>query len=65
MEARATQLMEFLRRSDQFAIPIYQRTYSWTEAECQQLWGDILRTGRDENISSHFLGLIVYIEKGQ
>lgn len=65
MEARATQLMEFLRRSDQFAIPIYQRTYSWTEAECQQLWDDILRTGRDANISSHFLGSIVYIEKGQ
>ena len=65
MKARATQLMEFIRRSDQFAVPIYQRTYSWTEAECQQLWDDILRTGRDENISSHFLGSIVYIEKGQ
>ena len=65
MKARATQLMEFLRRSDQFAVPIYQRSYSWTVAECQQLWDDILRTGRDENISSHFLGSIVYIEKGQ
>ena len=64
MKARATQLMEFIRRSDQFAVPIYQRTYSWTAAECQQLWDDILRTGRD-NISSHFLGSIVYIEKGQ
>jgi hypothetical protein len=23
-------------------IPIYQRTYSWTDKECRQLWSDIL-----------------------
>ena len=65
MEARATKFMEFLKKSDQLVVPIYQRTYSWTEAECQQLWNDILRTGENENIKSHFLGSIVYIEKGQ
>ena len=54
----------FLKRSPQFVIPIYQRTYSWTERECGQLWEDILRTGGSEAIPAHFTGSIVYIEKG-
>ena len=64
MKAIEAQLLAFLKRSPQFGIPIYQRTYSWTERECQQLWNDILRAGRDERIASHFIGSIVYIEKG-
>jgi uncharacterized protein with ParB-like and HNH nuclease domain/predicted transport protein len=53
-----------IKKSPQFVIPIYQRTYSWTEKECKQLWDDILRTGSDKDISAHFVGSIVYIEKG-
>ena len=64
MKATEANLLGFLKKSQQFEIPIYQRTYSWTEPECQQLFDDILRTGREENISAHFLGSIVYIEKG-
>jgi hypothetical protein len=45
-------------------IPIYQRTYSWGERECRQLWDDILRTGRSDAVSAHFVGSIVYVEKG-
>ena len=44
--------------------PIYQRTYSWTERECRQLWDDIVRTGSNDAVSAHFVGSIVYIEKG-
>ncbi len=57
-------MLDFLRKSPQFVIPIYQRTYSWTEKECRQLWDDILRTGNNEDVSAHFIGSIVYIEKG-
>ena len=64
MKATEAKLLEFLKKSPQFIIPIYQRTYSWTERECLQLWGDILRTGRNEKVSAHFVGSIVYIEKG-
>lgn len=64
MKASETHLLKFLRKSEQFAVPIYQRTYSWTEAECRQLWDDIIRTGSNNNIRAHFLGSIVYIEKG-
>jgi uncharacterized protein with ParB-like and HNH nuclease domain/predicted transport protein len=64
MKATEAKLLDFLKKSPQFVIPIYQRTYSWTEKECWQLWNDILRTGGNDTISSHFVGSIVYIEKG-
>ena len=63
MQANDAHLLDFLNSSRQFIIPIYQRTYSWEEPECRQLWDDIIRSGMDENISTHFVGSIVYIEK--
>ncbi len=64
MKATETRLLPFLKKAPQFVIPIYQRTYSWTERECRQLWDDILRTGRNDAIAAHFVGSIVYIEEG-
>ncbi len=64
MKATEAKLLDFLKKSPQFVIPIYQRTYSWTERECRQLWADIIRTGSDDKLSAHFVGSIVYIEKG-
>jgi uncharacterized protein with ParB-like and HNH nuclease domain/predicted transport protein len=64
MKAVEAKLLDFLKKSPQFVIPIYQRTYSWTERECQQLWDDILRTGHNAKVSAHFIGSVVYIQKG-
>ena len=64
MKATEATLLAFLRKSPQFNIPIFQRTYSWTESQCAQLWDDIIRAGTDENVPAHFVGSIVYIEKG-
>lgn len=64
MKATETQLVKFLQGVKQFVIPIYQRTYSWTNSECEQLWKDILRVAQNEKIPSHFIGSVVYIEKG-
>jgi uncharacterized protein with ParB-like and HNH nuclease domain len=64
MKATEARLLDFLKKSPQFVIPIYQRTYSWIEKECHQLWDDILRTGANDGLSAHFVGSIVYIEKG-
>lgn len=64
MKASEANLLAFLKKSHQFVIPIYQRTYSWMDRECLQLWNDIIRTGSREDISGHFIGSIVYIEKG-
>ena len=64
MKATEAKLLDFLKKSPQFVIPIYQRTYSWTERECLQLWDDIIRTGSNNAIAAHFIGSIVYIERG-
>jgi uncharacterized protein with ParB-like and HNH nuclease domain/predicted transport protein len=64
MKATEAKLLAFLKKSTQFVIPIYQRTYSWTEKECRQLWDDIIRAGQNDAISVHFIGSIVYIEDG-
>src|SRR5579872_4040107 len=64
MKAVETKLVDFLKKSPQFVIPIYQRTYSSSEKECLQLWDDILRTGNNDALTAHFVGSIVYVEKG-
>ena len=63
MIATAVSFLEFLRKSSQFIIPIYQRTYSWKQDECAQLWEDIIRTGSNDKIPAHFTGSIVYIQE--
>lgn len=64
LKATEAALLQFLKKSPQFVIPIYQRTYSWRDQECRQLWQDILRAGRNDQVSAHFVGSVVYIEKG-
>nr|WP_240967148.1 DUF262 domain-containing protein [Micrococcus luteus] len=54
-----------LKASSQFIVPIYQRLYSWQEAECAQLWDDIIRAGSMPELGSHFTGSIVYVAKDQ
>ena len=58
MKATEAKLLSFLQKSPQFVIPIYQRTYSWTDKQCRQLWDDILRAG-----SSGAIADILAIEK--
>ena len=64
MKATETKFLEFIKKSTQFVIPIYQRTYSWTIEECEQLLRDIIRVGEQEQVPTHFVGAIVYVEKG-
>jgi len=64
MKATETNFLQFLKAPKQFVIPIYQRTYSWSTVQCQQLWNDIQRASKDPSVSGHFVGSIVYIEKG-
>lgn len=64
MKATEAKLLAFLQKSPQFVIPIYQRTYSWTDKQCRQLWDDILRAGSSDTVAVHFIGSIVYVEQG-
>jgi uncharacterized protein with ParB-like and HNH nuclease domain/predicted transport protein len=61
MHAQAKRLIDIISSQTQFLIPIYQRTYSWTEKECRCLWDDIIRAGKSCHIPSHFIGSVVYI----
>lgn len=65
MKAAEAKLLEILRNVSQFIIPIYQRTYSWTRKECEQLWVDILRAGSSGALGVHFIGSVVHIDKGR
>jgi uncharacterized protein with ParB-like and HNH nuclease domain/predicted transport protein len=64
VKAQEAKLLSFLEKAPQFIIPIYQRTYSWTDKQCRQLWDDILRAGSSDTIAIHFIGSIVYVEQG-
>lgn len=65
MKANETKLLNFLQSSKQYVIPIYQRTYSWLESECDQLWRDILQAGRNDRQFVHFVGSVVHIEQDE
>ena len=64
MKASEANLLDFLRKPNQFAIPIFQRTYSWTSKQCAVLWDDILKASMSDDVPTHFIGSIVYIEGG-
>lgn len=42
-----------------YRIPSFQRDYSWTSDEWEDLWEDILELGKDENEPAHYMGYLV------
>lgn len=61
MKAQDLQFTQLLQGAKQFIIPIFQRTYSWEDSHCEQLWNDIVRVGSNAGLDSHFIGSAVYI----
>ena len=61
MQARNIQLTSVIQGNKQFAIPVFQRDYSWTTEQCEQLWDDVLRAGKGTD-GGHFMGSFVYAE---
>jgi len=64
LKAVESSFIKFLQGTKQFIIPIYQRKYSWSIPQCRQLWEDIYKVAESEAIPAHFIGSIVYVEKG-
>lgn len=64
MEVTQTTILDLLSDSaNGLAIPSYQRVYSWTTRQCEELWLDVLRAGRDSR--PHFTGVMLFEgEKG-
>lgn len=63
MQAINRPFTQIIQGSHQFIIPVFQRDYKWTEAECEQLWVDIIRASESQD-GGHFLGSIVYVGMG-
>src|SRR5439155_13570277 len=64
MKAIDRPFTKIINGTTQFVIPVFQRHYNWTEAECDQLWKDILQIAADQPDSGHFLGSVVYVSTG-
>jgi len=67
MKASSANLLSLIKGPKQFVIPIYQRTYSWHQVQCEQLFKDILRisdhsSDQTEN-QGHFIGSVVYFQE--
>ena len=61
MDAGKKILLDLLTGSLRFVVPVYQRRYSWGEAQCRQLWADIVTAGRHPE-RTHFTGSIVWMQ---
>ena len=61
MRTSETLLLDFIRQSSQFRIPVNQRRFAWTQRECRQLWEDILDAGERADVREHFLGPVMYL----
>lgn len=59
MQAINNPFVALVNGTKQFIIPAFQRDYSWTAEQCQQLWKDLIRAGGNDE--DHFIGSFVYI----
>lgn len=48
--AKETTLQELLEGSKQYRVPLYQRTYSWGEAQLKRLWDDVEKLAEDRRL---------------
>jgi uncharacterized protein with ParB-like and HNH nuclease domain len=64
MKAIDCPFTKIINGTTQFVIPVFQRDYSWTEAQCAQLWSDVLHAAKSGDERGHFLGSVVYIATG-
>ncbi|MFI9783095.1 DUF262 domain-containing protein [Kitasatospora sp. NPDC051984] len=72
MDARETTFQRLIQGDNQFQIPLYQRTYSWTRDDHKRLWSDLAEQAAElssprpgapavdnEEPVRHFLGSLV------
>ncbi len=61
MEARYTTPQQLFEGSKQFVVPLFQRTYSWTEKQWATLWDDLLSLLEAAPERLHFIGSLVML----
>lgn len=61
MQGESTKLEWFMSgASSRFDIPVYQRNYNWREANCKQLFDDLVKIIK-HNRKTHFFGSIISV----
>lgn len=59
MQISQQPLIDVLAARDvRYAIPVFQRVYSWNARQCEDLLADILRAGR--TAEPHFMGMLLF-----
>ncbi|MCY3703533.1 MAG: DUF262 domain-containing protein [Rhodospirillales bacterium] len=61
MKAINRPFTDIINGNRQFIIPVFQRDFSWTREQCEQLWRDLERASTGEADETHFMGSVVYI----
>lgn len=64
MKAIDRPFTKIINGTTQFVIPVFQRDYSWTETQCEQLWQDLLLIANEPTGRGHFMGSVVYVSTG-
>jgi uncharacterized protein with ParB-like and HNH nuclease domain/predicted transport protein len=64
MKAIDRPFTKIINGTTQFVIPVFQRDYTWTEMQCEQLWKDLLLIANDPTGRGHFMGSVVYVSTG-
>jgi hypothetical protein len=59
MKANEVKLADLLNGTVQYRVPLFQRRYSWDEAEWDQLWKDISTLYGSDDSETHFIGAVV------
>lgn len=58
LSARTVNYRELTRNGQSYVVPPYQRDYSWTEEEWDDLWREIVAL-REEPEATHYLGALI------
>lgn len=64
MEAKECKVQDILTENKRFIIPSYQRPYSWSVDNAEQLIDDIYKSSQSDE-SEYFIGSMICISKGQ
>lgn len=64
MKANLKSLLDVLGRPDsRYVVPVFQRVYSWTRQQCEQLWEDIFNANKGKSMC--FMGALILMPDGR
>lgn len=62
MDVQKLQIKSFMKEVKHYEIPCYQRSYSWSQKDCEDIYEDIIslyHQRADDKSATHFIGSVV------